>query len=258
MTTRRVLILGGTAEGSVLARRLEGHDELEIISSLAGRTTAPAELPGEVRIGGFGGVDGLTRHLVDERIDALVDATHPFAAVMRFHAVEAAAAAGVPTIRVERPGWAPVEGDDWRIVPSLDAAADAISGFGRVFLTTGRLELEPFARCRATWFLVRSIDPPESMPLTTAKVVLARPPFSVEDELQTLFRHRIDAVVTKNSGGDATAAKLTAARQLGIPVVMVERPAATGGPLVRTVDEAVDWLDAQLSSGPSDGERRGV
>jgi len=242
----RLLILGGTSEASVLARRLVERGGLSVTTSLAGRTTAPAKLEGEVRIGGFGGTDGLARFLVDEGFDLLVDATHPFASVMRWHAVEAAASTGVPTIRLERPEWAPVDGDDWRMVESLDAAAGALGEFGRVFLTTGRLELEPFERCRSTWFLIRSIDPPERMPLNNAKVVLARPPFSIDDELQTLFRHRIEAIVTKNSGGEATAAKLAAARQLDVPVVMVERPPATGGPLVRTVEEAIDWIDALL------------
>jgi precorrin-6A/cobalt-precorrin-6A reductase len=261
----RVLVLGGTSEASVLARRLVSDGvhrpgDVEVTTSLAGRTTRPAKLPGEVRSGGFGGTAGLVRHLVDERIDLLVDATHPFAAVMRWHAVDAAAEASVPTIRLERAAWRAVDGDDWRDVASLDEAAELASGFRRVFLTTGRLELEPFAASRSTWFLVRSIEPPETMPLRNAKVVLARPPFSVDDELQTLFRHRIDAIVTKNSGGEATASKLAAARQLGIPVVMVERPPPTGGPLVRSVDEAVDWLAEQMSDRTADQDEptRGV
>ena len=149
-----------------------------------------------MRVGGFGGAAGLARYLRDERIDVLVDGTHPFAARMRWHARAAAVTdcpctGGTATV-------GPQPGDDWRSVPDLGAAADALDGFGRVFLTTGRHELEPFERCRSTWFLIRTIEPPGPLPLNNAKVVLARPPFEVDDEVALIRDHRIDAVVTKN------------------------------------------------------------
>jgi precorrin-6A/cobalt-precorrin-6A reductase len=246
---RRVLVLGGTTEASALAARLAERDDVDVVTSLAGRTAAPAEPAGRLRVGGFGGADGLARYLADERVDALVDATHPFAARMRWHAREAAEREGVPCLRVERPPWQPVAGDDWRAVRDLDAAAAELTraGFDRVFLTTGRQELAPFSACRDTWFLIRAIDAPAPVPLSRFEVVLARGPFTLDGELTLLRDHRIDAVVTKNSGGSATEAKLLAARQLGLPVVIVERPPSPSGPQVDTVDAALEWLAPVLS-----------
>jgi precorrin-6A/cobalt-precorrin-6A reductase len=240
----RVLLLGGSTEASALARQLASTDGYDVTVSYAGRTRERVETPGRVRVGGFGGIDGLVRHLLDEQVDVLVDATHPFAAVMPHHVARACGLAGIPGLRVRRPPWEAVVGDTWHDVSDLEAAADAIEALGarRVFLTTGRQELAPFARARGVWFLVRAIEPPHPMPLAQATVILARGPFLVESERALMIEHRIDIVVSKNSGGTAAAAKLAAARELGLPVVMVARPDPPALPYVATVTEALDWL----------------
>ena len=198
-----------------------------------------------MRVGGFGGTDGLTQYLLTEQIDAVVDATHPFAARMPHHATDACRTAAVPRVRLCRPPWQAAEGDRWHEVPDLDAAADFLvsSDRRRVFLTTGRQELEPFTRAADAWFLVRAIEPPASMPLPCATVVLARGPFREADERALMVEHRIDVLVAKNSGGTATAAKLAAARTLALPVVMITRPRGPGGPHVCTVEDVIAWLD---------------
>jgi len=243
----RVLLLAGTTEAAGLATLLAARPGVEVVASLAGRTTAPAPLPCEVRIGGFGGPDGLAQALRAGGFRALVDATHPFADVMPRHAAAAAAAAGVPRLRLVRPPWRPAPGDRWHDVDDLTAAAGALARLGarRAFLTTGRLKLAAFAAVPGVHFLVRSIEPPDPMPLPAAAstVVLARGPFTVDDELALLRAHRIDTIVTRNSGGDAAAAKLAAARTLGTQVVMVRRPTPPPGPLVGTPEAALRWLD---------------
>ena len=240
----RILILGGSTEASALARHLAPLSGCEVVVSYAGRTRERVATPGEVRVGGFGGVDGLVRYLREAAVDVLLDATHPFAAHMPFHAAAAGEATGVPRLRVCRPPWRARPDDDWRPVPDLAAAAAEVGALGarRVFLTTGRQELVPFAGVPGVWFLVRAIEPPEPMPLLDATVVLARGPFEEADEVALLTEHRIDAVVSKNSGGSAAIAKLAAARRLGIPVVMVDRPPAPAGPVAPTVDDALAWL----------------
>jgi precorrin-6A/cobalt-precorrin-6A reductase len=239
--TGRVLILGGTGEARWLATALVAADT-PVLSSLAGRVATPVLPPGEVRIGGFGGAAGLAAWLREERPVAVVDATHPFAAAMTASAAEAAAATCVPLLRLQRPGWTAQPGDDWRWVGSLAGAAAAVAGFGAVFLTTGRQGLAAFAgltgRC-----VVRSVDPPSPPLPERITVVLDRGPFTVEEEIALMREHAVDVVVTKDSGGSMTAAKLTAARELGIPVVLVRRPPLpTGVPVVSTVEEALTWL----------------
>jgi precorrin-6A/cobalt-precorrin-6A reductase len=239
-----VLLLGGSTEASALARELAGSERFDVTMSFAGRTRDRTAVPCAVRVGGFGGVDGLVRHLRHERVDLLVDATHPFAARMPHHAAAACATTGIARLRVCRPAWSPVEGDRWEPVADLDAAADALVRMGsrRVFLTTGRQELGPFARVRDSWFLVRAIEPPASMPLARSHVVLARGPFDEHDEVRLMREHRVDTLVTKNSGGDAAAGKLAAARTLGLPVVMVDRPPAPDGPRADNVHDALGWI----------------
>ncbi|MFE8016980.1 cobalt-precorrin-6A reductase [Streptomyces antibioticus] len=240
-----VLILGGTTEARRLAELLHGTPGLRVTSSLAGRVAAPRLPPGEVRIGGFGGTEGLTAWLREHAVDVLVDATHPFAGTMSFHAAEAAADAGVPLLALRRSGWVPVPGDRWREVDSLAEAAAALPGLGRrVFLTTGRMGLAAFADLPADlWFLVRSVDAPEPPYPARTEVLLDRGPFTLDGERDLLRRHRIDVVVTKDSGGAATAPKLTAAREAGLPVVVVRRPPAPEGvPVVPTPADAVTWL----------------
>jgi precorrin-6A/cobalt-precorrin-6A reductase len=239
----RVLILGGTGEARRLAERLSATARLQVVSSLAGRVAHPLLPAGEVRIGGFGGVAGLAEWLRVREISAVVDATHPFAAQMSESALVACAEVGVPLLALRRPGWRAIHGDDWHRVPSLVAAAEVLPSLGRrVFLTTGRNELAPFARLDGLWFLIRSVDAPEPPLPVRCEIVLARGPFAVPDEGSLMRQHHIDVLVTKDSGGEATAAKLVAARELGIPVVMVDRPPAPAIGSVASVDDAIAWL----------------
>jgi precorrin-6A/cobalt-precorrin-6A reductase len=244
-----VLVLGGTTEASALVPLLLArHPQVDVVTSFAGRTQHPRSVGGRVRVGGFGGVDGLVGHLRDEGVHAVVDATHPFAAQMPWHAAEACTQVGVPRLRLLRPGWSPVPGDRWFEVPDLPAAASALATMGarRVLLTTGRQQLAPFAELRDTWFLVRAIEQPEPQPLVQADVLLARGPFDLDGERRLLEDRRIDAVVTKNSGGIATAAKLHAARALRLPVVVVARPPAPDGPTVVDAEAAATWVATTL------------
>jgi precorrin-6A/cobalt-precorrin-6A reductase len=242
--TGRVLLLGGTGEARWLAAALVERGD-DVVSSLAGRVADPLLPPGEVRIGGFGGAEGLAAWLRVHPVRAVVDATHPFAATMTAHAARAAAATGTALLRLQRPGWRPQPGDDWRWVDTLEEAAAAVTGFAHVFLTTGRTGLGAFAGL-AGEVLVRSVDPPEPPLPPRTTVVLARGPFTVEEELALMREHRVDVVVTKDSGSHLTEAKLTAARRLGVPVVVVRRPPLPPGvPVVATVEEALRWLAEQ-------------
>ncbi|MEV4425911.1 cobalt-precorrin-6A reductase [Streptomyces sp. R-07] len=235
-----VLILGGTTEARALAGLL--HGEVRVTSSLAGRVASPRLPAGEVRIGGFGGVDGLVEWMAGNAVDAVIDATHPFAERISFNAARAAATAHVPLLALRRPGWVPGEGDDWREVASLEEAARALDGLGdRVFLTTGRMGLAAFAAC-PQWFLVRSVDAPDAPMPARTEILLDRGPFTLDGEREILARHRIDVLVTKDSGGAATSPKLTAAREAGLPVVVVRRPPVpTGVPVAATPEEAAAW-----------------
>jgi precorrin-6A/cobalt-precorrin-6A reductase len=235
------LILGGTTEGRLLAAACAGRPAVVTISSLAGRTNDPLIPAGELRVGGFGGVEGLVAYLRAERIDAVVDATHTFARRMTEHAVEACAVVGVPLLILRRPGWTEQPGDAWHRVPSMAAAAELLPRLGRrIFLTTGRQEIAAFAELGELWFLARSVEPPEPPMPRRLEVLLDRGPFTVEGERALLAAHHIDVLVSKDSGG--AAAKLAAARALAVPVVLVDRPAPPPVPTVATVGEAVDWL----------------
>ncbi|MEV6342303.1 cobalt-precorrin-6A reductase [Actinoplanes sp. NPDC051851] len=235
----RVLILGGTTEARELAALIAG--EHHVITSLAGRTTSPRRPAGEVRIGGFGGVDGLTAYLRDAAIDVLVDATHPFAATMTRHAHQACQASGVPGMILRRPGWSASPGDEWHRVADLEAAAGLLPRVGRrVFLTTGRQGIAAFAGRDECWFLARSVEPPEPPMPRRTEVLLERGPFTVAGERALIAAHRIDVLVTKDSGG--TDAKLVAAREAGVPVIMVDRPPLPAAPTVPTAEAAATWL----------------
>ncbi|WP_328888230.1 cobalt-precorrin-6A reductase [Streptomyces sp. NBC_00316] len=241
-----VLVLGGTTEARRLAGILAGTlpAGARVTSSLAGRVASPKLPPGEVRVGGFGGADGLAEWLRTHRVDALIDATHPFAGTISFHAASAAAAAHVPLLALRRPGWVPVDGDRWHPVGSLDEAATALPALGRrVFLTTGRMGLAAFAGLGFLWFLMRSVDAPDGPHPARMEVLLDRGPFTLDGERELIRRHRVDVLVTKDSGGDATAPKLTAAREAGIPVVVVRRPPVPEGvPVAAAPEEAMAWL----------------
>jgi precorrin-6A/cobalt-precorrin-6A reductase len=249
-----VLILGGTTEASALARALAGDPIIRVTLSLAGRTRAPLLPAVASRRGGFGGVDGLARYLRDERVDALVDATHPFAAQMSRHALAAAGQAGVPCLAIVRPAWQPQHGDAWIAVPDMQAAVRALGAPPRrVFLTVGQQELAPFAAAPWHDYLIRSVEPPDPASLPPrARCIAARGPFEADAERRLLEAEAIETLVTKNSGGSATIAKLDAARALRLPVVMVARPPGPDGPAVPDAEQAAAWLRHQASA------RRGV
>jgi precorrin-6A/cobalt-precorrin-6A reductase len=248
----RILILGGTGEARELAAALVAAGA-DVVSSLAGRVSRPRLPDGRVRVGGFGGADGLAAFLTDEGITHLVDATHPFAGVITASAARAAAEAGVPRLVLRRPGW---EADPaWEVVAGIGAAAGAVARWPgeRVFLTTGRRDLGAFAADGAHQFLVRTVDPPDGPVPPRMTLVLDRGPYTVAGESALMREHQVGLLVTKNSGGPMTAAKLTAARDLGVQVVMVARPPLPpGSDVVPTVPGALGWLgvrDARESPG---------
>ncbi|MFJ9039672.1 cobalt-precorrin-6A reductase [Streptomyces sp. NPDC102406] len=246
-----VLVLGGTTEARRLAEVLHPRPGLRVTSSLAGRVAAPRLPPGEVRIGGFGGAAGMAAWLREHAVGAVIDATHPFAETISFNAAEATATTHVPLLALRRPGWVPGEGDDWREVTSLAQAARAVRDAGRrVFLTTGRMGLAAFAPINDAFFLVRSVDAPEPPCPPHMELLLDRGPFTLDGEREVIARHRLDVLVTKDSGGAATAPKLTAAREAGLPVIIVRRPPTPGGvPVAATVEEAATWVQT-LSGAP--------
>ncbi len=257
---QRLLILGGTIEARALAdqARQRYGPGLDVITSLAGRTAQPMGQAGTVRSGGFGGVAGLADYLRRQSIDGVIDATHPFAATMSAHADRACAQVGVPRLMVVRPPWQKQDGDNW--IEAADAAAAAAAlpalktgaGVLRVMLTLGASALNHFGGLEGVWFLARMIEAPaDPLPIRHAQVIEGRGPFTVADEQELLTRHKIDVLVSRLSGGDATKAKIDAARALGLPVVMIKRPPLAPGPHAATVDEALIWLDRTLSLVPS-------
>ena len=287
----QVLILGGTTEASAIAAGLAGHGGVRAVLSLAGRTRAPVLPAIPARRGGFGGADGLAAYLRDHDVAVLIDATHPFAVQISRNAVLAANAVGIPLLTVRRPEWTQAEGDRWTVVPDIQSAADALSrvvtvqagGGGvmedglrsrhphpgpfperegvRVFLTIGQQDLAPFAAVTAR-YLIRSVEPPDPALLPPgARLIAARGPFREADELALLRDEGVDVLVTKNSGGTATAPKLAAARALGIPVIMVARPPAplilpgdvVPGEIVPDAGAALRWIDHAAA-----GWKRGV
>jgi precorrin-6A/cobalt-precorrin-6A reductase len=252
MSPMRVLVLGGTSEARALAAALERDPAVDVTSSLAGRVARPALPEGRTRVGGFGGAPGLARWLVQEGVSLLVDATHPFAARISDSAATASRSTGVPLLVLRRPEWSPGAGDRWHHVDSLAAAAQALPSLGsRVFLTTGRQGLDAFAGLHDLWFLVRTIDPP-APPLPPAmQLLLDRGPYAEESERTLMRRHRVDVLVTKNSGGSATAPKLDAARSLGLPVVMVRRPPTPeGAPVLDSVEAVLDRVARRTGRQP--------
>jgi precorrin-6A/cobalt-precorrin-6A reductase len=244
-----LLILGGTAEGAALAEALTGP--LRVTTALAGRTVDPAPVPGTVRIGGFGGADGLAAWLDANTVDLVVDATHPFAATISANAALACAHAQVPRLRLQRPAWERHRDDRWIEVEDVAGAASALAQRGgRAFVTIGVQGLAGFAGLENLWLLIRLIARPSALPaLGSHEIILGRGPFTVADEAALLRQHAISVLVTKASGGASTEAKLIAARAAGLPVIMIRRPPPPAGPLVDSVEAAVQWVLAVLTSG---------
>lgn len=251
MTPRRLLILGGTGEAAALARAAVERfgDRLDITTSLAGRTSAPAALAGHVRIGGFGGVEGLTEYLRDQGIDLLIDATHPFAATMSAHARLAAETAGIARLTLARPAWPRHPLDRWVEVAGMAAAAAALPRLGRrAFVTVGTNEIAAFAGLPQVWMLVRLVESPRApLPLAQHELVIDKGPFTIAGEAALMESRGIDVLVTKASGGAATAAKIEAARARDLPVLMVRRPPPEPGARAWTVDETLAWIAEALS-----------
>lgn len=251
----RVLILGGTTEASELAKLLAGDSRFDAILSLAGRTSNPRLQPIATRVGGFGGADGLAAFVTEHRIDAVVDATHPYAARMSANAVMGCRQAGIALASLVRPPWTMERGDNWKIVPTTVAAALALGAAPqRVFLSLGRQDLHAFAAFPRHHYIARLIELPQQASLPHNLVLLQqRGPFDFDAELHLLKTRKIGVIVSKNSGGAATYPKIEAARVLGLPVIMIGRPAKPAGHVVKSAEAAVAWL-AQ-GSPPS---RRGV
>lgn len=256
MKKQRVVLLGGTREARALALRLAGNSRHEVLYSLAGVTEKPLALLPEsrtmaqvsVRSGGFGGTDGLREYLVGQRITCLIDATHPFAATISAHARAACTQAEIPRLQLLRPAWTATEADHWLEVSSTRDAFVELAGRKdphRVFLSIGSRDIEAFEHARQHWFLIRSIEPPCWIPeKSRGTVIVARGPFHFAAERALLESHEVDIIVSKNSGGSATFAKIEAARALGIPILMVARPPPQPGAHAYSADQAHAWLDA--------------
>lgn len=251
---KRLLILGGTGEAAELAQAIATTSrlaDLEVIVSLAGRTQQPVQ--DSTRIGGFGGVEGLIDYLQTNIIELLIDATHPFAAQISYHAHLATSSVQIPYLMLIRPAWVKIDGDRWIEVTSNAAAAETLLELSnnnlaqRIFLTIGRQELSAYSHLKNQWFLMRMIDPPQantSQP--PGQLLLDRGPFTLAKERSLIQQYHIDLIVSKNSGGDATYGKIMAARELGLPVVMIQRPPLPAGEQVSTIAEAIAWLGQQI------------
>ncbi|HUZ72903.1 MAG TPA: cobalt-precorrin-6A reductase [Stellaceae bacterium] len=254
---RRLLILGGTAEAAALAQAAVARfgDRLEVTTSLAGRTPEPKAVAGSLRVGGFGGEAGLAAFLREAQIDLLVDATHPFAATIARHARLAAEATGTARLVLLRPPWRPEPGDRWIEAADMAAAAAMLPRLGHsAFLAIGTRALGAFASVRGVRFVVRLIAAPRAaLPIAVSRLIIGRPPFTLDAERLLLQRYAVEAMVTKASGGIA-AAKLAAAREAGLPVIMVARPPAEPGATVATPAEALAWIAARLDRGAGTGE----
>jgi precorrin-6A/cobalt-precorrin-6A reductase len=249
MGKTRLLILGGTMEARILAEALASRTDLDVLLSLAGRTVDPLPQAVPVRVGGFGGGEGLADFIREQRIDLLIDATHPFANIISTNAGVAAKIADVEAFALRRDEWSPVEGDCWRSVETVPSAIAALGPSPRnVFLAIGRQEAHAADAAPIHHYLVRSVDPilpPLQAPDVT--YMLARGPFGLDEEMQLLRDHHVDVVVTKNSGGSATYAKIEAARLLGIEVIMVQRPSTDDMPSIGTVEAALRLIDHLVS-----------
>lgn len=241
---KRVLILGGIRDSLTLIALVSTIPGLEVINSLAGRTRQSVMAFKPTRVGGFGGVSGLIDYLREQKIDLLIDATHPFASKISWNAAIATSELNIPHLMLVRPPWKKIEGDHWLEVESNEFAAKVLPGLAsRIFLSIGRQELASYAHLKDLWFLMRMIEQPELYsPVPLGKILTERGPFSLKEERSLLQKYKIGAVVSKNSGGDATYPKVVAARELGIPVVMIQRPFLPEAEQATDVESVVSWL----------------
>jgi precorrin-6A/cobalt-precorrin-6A reductase len=245
--SKKLLILGGTGDAQQLAAATQQISGLTVISSLAGRTQQPILPIGQVRTGGFGGEQGLIDYLRNHEIALVIDATHPFARQISGNAAAAARVCGLPFLIFERSAWQSIPTDHWIEVADHAAAADLLPKLAqRVFLTIGRQEIGLYAHLTDLWFLMRSIDPPDRTVMPPGEILLAKGPFDIAAERELLLKYDIQAIVSKNSGGTATYAKIVAARELGLPVVMIQRPPAPNGDRAATLEQAIKWIQQQL------------
>lgn len=249
---KTALILGGTGDARHLADNLvDQHGaHLRVITSLAGRTSSPRRPKGEIREGGFGGAEGLAKYINDTEVNVLVDATHPYAAQISKHAINAASMTGVPHLLFMRPEWTAVASDHWIHVSSMTDAANTLSKTAQIALiTTGIQNLDAFADVQEPRLLVRLLEHPKSpLPIDGAEVVIGRPPYTLNGELALFKLMRVDTLVTKNAGGDATVAKIDAARSLGLQVIMIDRPSLPqDANIVDNIERAHAWLSKELA-----------
>ncbi len=237
-----MLILGGTTEANALAKAI-AEQGVAAVYSYAGRVESPRPQPLPVRVGGFGGSEGLAEYTHENAITHVVDATHPFAAQMSRNAIEACRATQTPLAALTRSAWTPQPGDNWHHVPDIAAAVDALSGDAqRVFLAVGRMHLEDFAAQPQHHYLLRLVDDPDSLPLPNAEVVVARGPFTEAEDRALMLRHGTQLVVSKNAGGSGARAKLDVARAFGLPVLMIDRPVLPQRTELSSVAQVLDWL----------------
>lgn len=240
--------MGGTTEASALAR-LVADSDLTATFSYAGRVETPKQQPIPQRVGGFGGVEGLTRYLTEHGITHVVDATHPFAAQMSWNAFQACKAACVALAALTRPAWRAQDGDDWTHVPDIAGAVAALSGDARrVMLALGRMHVEDFTAAPQHHYVLRLVDAPDTPPsLPDHTVVVARGPFDIDADIALFEEHRVDLIVCKNAGGKGAEAKIHAARALGLPIVMIDRPNLPDRTEVATPEAVLDWVRAGAS-----------
>lgn len=246
----RILLLGGTTEASQLAKMLDLAG-IDTVFSYAGRTNTPISQPVATRIGGFGGVDGLVRYLVSERISHVVDATHPFAAQMSLNAHHATERTRLPLVRLERPAWQPTHSDIWTDVPDIAAACDALPNEAtQVFLAIGRMHIDQFARRPQHRYLLRLVDAPTTpIALPNHNIIVARGPFDTAQDTALLREHRITHVIAKNAGGSGAVAKIEAARALGLNLIMIARPDLPNRPVRARAKDIIEWLHHSAERG---------
>lgn len=246
----RVLLLGGTTEASMLARALAAA-KTDAVFSYAGRTNAPVPQPLPLRVGGFGGVAGLAQFLKSDAITHVIDATHPFAAGMSTNAVAACCETGVPLVRLQRPAWTPRAGDDWQMVPCIEDIPNALPDTpARVFLAIGKQQIALFTAKPQHHYLLRLVDAPQdTIPLPHVTIIQSRGPFDIEGDTALMKDHAITHVVAKNSGGTGARAKLDAARDLGLPVIMADRPTLPHAHTMGSVVDVMAWLSQSADRG---------